>query len=225
LRALSGEIGASAGAVDLKGRALGAYGSRALALHRAMLAQSVTVSFPFTVAEVVRMGARGMREPAVETLVEATLDEVDLSGFHQRVINTLSGGEQLRAHFARVLVQLACGEMAHGPGLLLLDEPTASLDLRHQLDLVAAIRRRAEQGTTVMTVVHDLNLAALLAGRVIVLSKGRIAADGPPGESITEEVLQNVFGVARAVDQFPEGGLPFVLPHGARRTADSIRHG
>jgi iron complex transport system ATP-binding protein len=217
LRALSGEIGVSAGAVALKGRALGAYGSRALAMHRAMLSQSVVVSFPFTVAEVVRMGARDMRGPALETLVEATLDEVDLAGFHQRVINTLSGGEQLRAHFARVLVQIACGEAVHGPGLLLLDEPTASLDLRHQLDLVAAVRRRAEQGTTVMSVVHDLNLAALMADRVIVLGDGRIAADGAPCASINDEVVQRVFGIASAVNMLPKASLPFVLPHHARR--------
>jgi iron complex transport system ATP-binding protein len=220
LRALSGEIAANGGTVHLKGRPLGAYGPRALASHRAMLSQSVTVSFPFTVAEVVRMGAGEMRGAAVETLVDAALAEVDLDGFHHRIINTLSGGEQLRTHFARVLVQLACGETAHGPGLLLLDEPTSSLDLRHQIDLVAAIKRRAAQGTTIITVVHDLNLAVLLARRVIVLGRGRIAADGPPQQSITDDILQRVFGVARAVDRFPEAGLPFVLPHGARRTAE-----
>ena len=217
LRTLSGEINASAGVVHLKGRALRDYGPRSLALQRAVLSQSTIISFPFTVAEVVRMGACDMHGAAMRTLVEAALSEVDLAGFENRIINTLSGGEQQRAHFARVLVQLACGETAQGPGLLLLDEPTASLDLRHQLDLVAAIRRRADQGTTVITVVHDLNLAALLAGRVIVLGHGRIAADGPARESITDYVLQNVFGVAEAVGQIPHG-LPFVLPHRAQRT-------
>ncbi|HVZ51899.1 MAG TPA: heme ABC transporter ATP-binding protein [Pseudolabrys sp.] len=221
LRALSGEIAASGGAIRLKGRALHTYRPRALALHRAMLSQSVSVSFPFTVAEVVRMGAADMRSTAVDAQVDAALSEVDLSGFQNRIINTLSGGEQLRAHFARVLVQLACGEVLHGPGLLLLDEPTASLDLRHQLDLLAAIRRRAEQGSTIVTVVHDLNLAVLLARRVIVLGRGRIEADGPPQHSITDDVLERVFGVARAVDRFPQPGLPFVLPHGARRTAQA----
>lgn len=221
LRALSGEIVVSGGTVRLKGRALGSYRPRALALHRAMLSQSVTVSFPFTVAEVVRMGTCEMRGAPMDALVDSALSEVDLAGFHDRIINTLSGGEQLRMHFARVLVQLGCGETVHGPGLLLLDEPTASLDLRHQLDLIAAIGRRAEQGTTIITVVHDLNLAVLLARRVIVLGRGRIAADGPPQQSITDDVLQRVFGVACAVDRLPQPGLPFVLPHGAQRTADS----
>lgn len=223
LRALSGELTATSGAIRLKGRALASYRPRALALHRAMLSQSVTVSFPFTVAEVVRMGAGDMRNAAVDTLADTALSEVDLTGFGDRIINTLSGGEQLRAHFARVLVQLSCGETVHGPGLLLLDEPTASLDLRHQLDLLAAIRRRAEQGTTVVTVVHDLNLAVLMARRVIVLGRGRVEADGPPQQSITDDVLERVFGVGRAVDRLPRTGLPFVLPHGARRTPDATR--
>jgi iron complex transport system ATP-binding protein len=106
---------------------------------------------------------------------------------------------------------------ANGPGLLLLDEPTASLDLRHQLDLVAAVRRRAEGGTSIVAIVHDLNLAALFAECIVVLGKGRIAAHGALRETITEEVLLRVFGVASAVDRLPPHGSPFVLPHSARK--------
>src|SRR5262249_9637691 len=136
------------GIVSLKGRTLVSYGPRALAGHRAVLSQSIGVTFPFTVAEIVRMGAGDRRGQQVDELVDAALAEVDLSDFHERVITTLSGGEQQRAHFARVLVQLACGEAVNGPGLLLLDEPTAALDLRHQLDVIAAARTRAAAGTT-----------------------------------------------------------------------------
>ena len=136
LRVLSGELAADAGTVVLKGREPRAYEPRVLALHRAVLSQHTSVAFPFSVAEVVRMGAGDRRGAAVEPLVDAALAEVDLAGFRERIITTLSGGEQQRAHFARVLVQLACGEAAHGPGVLLLDEPTASLDLRHQLDVL-----------------------------------------------------------------------------------------
>jgi heme transport system ATP-binding protein len=217
LRALSGEISPSGGTVYLKGRRPHSYPPRELAQHRAVLSQNVTVAFPFTVAEVVRMGAGQRQAPAVEALVDAALTEVDLNGFRARIINTLSGGEQQRAHFARVLVQLHYGEKIHGPGVLLLDEPTASLDLRHQIDLVAAARRRSEQGTTVITIVHDLNLATLLAARVVVLGSGRIVADGPARRSISDEVLQQVFGVACAVDRIPESEVPFVLPHHARK--------
>ena len=91
-----------------------------------------------------------------------------------------------------MLVQLACGEAVHGPGVLLLDEPTASLDLRHQLDLIAAAKRCAARGVTVIAILHDLNLAALFANRIVVLDGGRIAADGPPGETITDAMLRCV---------------------------------
>jgi len=217
LRALSGEIVPSAGRIALKGRDLRAYGPRALARHRATLSQSVSVGFPFTVAEVVAMGAGERRGGGIDTLTDAALEEVDLAGFRDRVITTLSGGEQQRAHFARVLVQLECGEAEHGPGLLLLDEPTASLDLRHQLDLIAAIRRRTDNGTTAIAVVHDLNLAALMAARVVVLGRGRIAADGPPNASIAEPVVRGVFGIADAVCRPPPPATPYVLPFAARR--------
>jgi iron complex transport system ATP-binding protein len=217
LRMLAGEIGGSAGAVRLKGRDPRGYHPRMLALHRAVLSQSIAVAFPFSVAEVVRMGAGERRGPAVDSLVGDALAQVDLDGFGDRILNTLSGGEQQRAHFARVLVQVACGHTAVGPGLLLLDEPTASLDLRHQLDIVTATRRCVDQGTTVIAILHDLNLAALLANRIVVLADGRIAADGPPSRTITDEVLRSVFGVACAVDRIPESAAPFVLPHGARK--------
>jgi iron complex transport system ATP-binding protein len=137
------------------------------------------------------------------------------------VITTLSGGEQQRAHLARVLVQLACGEADKGPGLLLLDEPTAALDLRHQLDVIAAVRTRAARGTTVVAILHDLNLAVLLARRIVVLDHGRIDADGPPDATITDAVLERVFGVAHAVGTVPVAGTPFILPHAARKAVES----
>ena len=217
LRALSGEIAPSGGTVLLKGRAPQAWQPRELALRRAVLSQNVTVTFPFTAIEVVRMGAGDRRGKAIDALAEAALAAVDLAGFHDRIIGTLSGGEQQRVHFARVMVQLACGEEAHGPGILMLDEPTASLDLRHQLDLVAVARQYAARGTTVIAIVHDLNLAALMAERVIVLSHGRLAADGPPAQTITDDTLARVFAVSSAVGRVPDAAMPFVLPHRAEK--------
>jgi iron complex transport system ATP-binding protein len=215
LRVLSGDLAPHAGTVRLNGRTLASYGPRALADRRAVLSQSLNVGFPFTVAEIVRMGAGDGR--GIDDLVEAALAEVDLGNFHERVITTLSGGEQQRAHFARVLVQLACGEAAHGPGLLLLDEPTANLDLRHQLDVMAAASARAARGVTVVAILHDLNLATLLAKRIVVLDHGRIDSDGEPGRVITDAMLERVLGVANAVGRTPAQGTPFVLPHVARK--------
>jgi heme transport system ATP-binding protein len=150
LRVLAGELKPHPGTVALNGRPLAGFPPRELALHRAVLAQSTHVAFPFTVGEVVRMGAGDRHGRVVDGLAEQALADVDLSAFHDRIITTLSGGEQQRAHFARVLVQLACGEAAHGPGLLLLDEPTASLDLRHQLDMLEAVGRCARRGIAVV---------------------------------------------------------------------------
>jgi iron complex transport system ATP-binding protein len=217
LRVLSGEIRPSTGAVVLKGRPIASFRPRVLAQHRAVLSQNLTVAFPFTVADVVRMGAGDRRGSRADHLVANALAEVDLAAFADRVITTLSGGEQQRAHFARVLVQLACGEAAHGPGVLLLDEPTASLDLRHQLDLVEATRRCTSRGVTVVAILHDLNLATLFARRVVVLEHGRLAADGTPRDTITDAMLEQVFRVGTAIGRVPEAGTPFVLPHAMTR--------
>ena len=214
LRLLSGELTPLHGGIVLRGRPLHAYGPRRLADHRAVLAQSVHVAFPFTVTEVVRMGAGDRRGSGIDDLVAAALAEVDLAAFAHRIITTLSGGEQQRAHFARILVQLACGEAEHGPGVLMLDEPTASLDLRHQIDVLNAARRCAARGVAVLAVLHDLNLAALFADRVLVLDRGRVACDGTPSQTITEETLAHVFKVTSAVGRVPKAGMPFVLPHG-----------
>lgn len=219
LRALSGEIAASAGSIRLKGHDPRSYQPRILALHRAVLSQHVAVAFPFTVAEIVQMGAGERRGPAVNSLVDTALVEVNLDDMRGRVIGTLSGGEQQRAHLARVLVQLQCGETKYGPGILLLDEPAASLDLWHQLDLMAIIERCNKRGTTVVTIVHDLNLAVLFARRIVALDRGTLASDGGPSETITDAMLERVFGVSDAVGRVPPPGMPFVLPHRAKKSA------
>jgi iron complex transport system ATP-binding protein len=217
LRALSGEIAPSHGDIKLKGRDPRAYKPRVLALQRAVLSQHVNVAFPFSVAEVVRMGAGETRGTAIDGLVDGALAEVDMEQMRGRIIGTLSGGEQQRVHLARVLVQLTCGEAQHGPGILLLDEPTASLDLCHQLDLLEIIKRCNARGTTVITIMHDLNLSVLFARRIVALHNGRIARDGPPEATITDDMLGEVFGVVTAANCTPPAGLPFVLPHKATK--------
>jgi iron complex transport system ATP-binding protein len=215
LRALSGDIEPQFGSVILRGRPLVDYAPGALARHRAVLAQSIAVSFPFTVEEIVRMGAGGRHNARVDADIAEALAAVDMAGFEGRIVTTLSGGEQQRVHCARVLVQLASGESEHGPGLLLLDEPTASLDLRHQIELLSGMRTRAARGTAIVAVLHDLNLAALFAQRIVALSEGRVAADGAVAEIVSDGLLRDVFGVNVPVGRMPPPGMPFVLPHAA----------
>lgn len=209
LRLLSGDLRCTGGGVRLKGRDLASFSSRDLANHRVMLSQHVNVSFPFTVEEIVAMGAGDRPRSIAAPLVDAAIAELDLTPFRHRELPTLSGGEQQRAHFARILVQLACGEAEQGPGVLLLDEPTSSLDLRHQINLVETAKRRARTGTAVVAVLHDLNLAVRFADRIIVLRKGTVAADGSPAETITNEMIRDVFDVETSIGS--EDGQPYVL--------------
>lgn len=210
LRVLSGDQSCSEGHVLLKGRNLQQFSPRELSRHRAMLSQHVNVTFPFRVEEIVTMGAGEQTRAATQPLVDAAIEELGLGALRHRELPTLSGGEQQRAHFARVLVQLACGEAACGPGVLLLDEPTSSLDLRHQVGLLEIAKRRARSGFAVIAVLHDLNLAVRFADRIIVLNHGRVHADGRTVETITAELIHAVFRVRTAVGH--DEGYPFVLP-------------
>lgn len=221
LRLLSGDLRPNAGGVRLKQRDIASFTPRELAAHRAMLSQHINVAFPFTVEEIVLMGAgeRNLRE--AELLADAALEEVGLVHFRGRQLPTLSGGEQQRAHFARVLVQLACGEADHGPGLLLLDEPTSSLDLRHQIDLVEAACRRAAAGTAVIAILHDLNLAIRFADRLLVLNGGKLVADGSRAEIVTCETIRDIFEIDAVVHQ-ADDGVPYVLPQSMRAAPTGI---
>ena len=218
LRMLSGDLRPTRGHVELKGRDIDAYKPRQLAQHRAMLSQHVNVTFPFTVEEIVAMGAGDNSRTAVHRLVETALHEVGLEPFAHRQLPTLSGGEQQRTHFARVLVQLACGEAVHGPGLLLLDEPTSSLDMRHQIDLVETAKRRARNGTAVIAVLHDLNLAMRFADRIVLLHRGKLAIDGGRTDAITAETIRRIFEVDVTVE-YTDHGVPFLLPQTMRPVA------
>ena len=222
LRMLSGDLHPTGGSVKLGTRDIGTWSPRELALRRATLSQHVHVTFPFTVEEIVEMGTGGRSRAASRPLVEQALQEVGLERFRHRQLPTLSGGEQQRAHFARVLVQLACGEALHGPGLLLLDEPTSSLDLRHQIDLVESARRRAEGGTAVLAILHDLNLAMRFADRIVLLHRGRLAAIGDRRTTITSERIRELFEVDVAI-RHTDDGVPYLLPQTMQPVAAAVR--
>lgn len=212
LRILAGELKPQFGHVRLDGKDLASFSPQALADHRAVLSQQVSIAFPFSVADVVRMGTGGRRAERTEALVEATLAELDVLDLADRPITTLSGGERQRVHFARVLVQLAYGQSQGGRGILLLDEPTNSLDLRHQLDMLAVLKCRVARGALVIAVLHDLNLASVFATRIVALHEGRIDCDGRPEQTITSRMLERVFAIETTVSEAPASAAPFVLP-------------
>jgi len=148
----------------------------------------------------------------IRTLIDNTLADLDLLHLAGRAVNTLSGGEQQRTHFARALVQAIAGRRQGGSGILLLDEPTTGLDLRHQLEMLSVFKRQADDGMLVAAVLHDLNLAALVADQIFVLDRGRLDSAGSPAEVINDPMIERVFGVGLRVGQLPTSGIPFVLP-------------
>lgn len=213
LRILSGELRPSHGSASLLDRPLAAYAPAELAERRAVLSQQIAVAFPFRVAEIVAMGGRGA--PVSDAAIDAALDRVGLTDFADRIVTTLSGGEQQRAHIARILIQMTVGRRNDSRGLIFLDEPTASLDLRHQLDLAKIVTDCAEQGLAVVSILHDLNLVPLFADRVIALDHGRLVGDGSVESTITEATMRQIFNVAGAVGRTPPDRMPFVLPQSA----------
>ncbi|MGE6740011.1 heme ABC transporter ATP-binding protein [Allorhizobium pseudoryzae] len=222
LKALSGEIGVSSGRVTYDGMEISLYQPQQLAARRAVLPQASELAFPFTALEIVRMGAvaQGALDPTVQA--RQALMRVGLAGFEGRSYPSLSGGEQQRVQFARALAQVPCAVdrgLARG---LFLDEPTASLDLGHQIAVLETARAFANEGGMVLAILHDLNLAAEFADQVIVLQKGRVVAEGPCVETLSDEIIANVYGIAGAVGRMPAAHIPFVLPqsrHGASASA------
>lgn len=189
-----------------------------LATMRAVLPQSSTLSFPFTVREIVRMGltsGTNSRPEQADRIAAEALHAVDLAGFEGRFYQELSGGEQQRVQFARVLCQIPEPTTAGRPCWLLLDEPVSNLDISHQMAIMQIARAFCARGGGVVAVMHDLNLTALFAHRMAMLKSGRLAASGPVGSVMTDEILQQVFGCALRVNRIPEDNVPFVLPHSA----------
>ncbi|MDN2566942.1 heme ABC transporter ATP-binding protein [Aquibium sp. A9E412] len=215
LRALSGDV-AHTGTVTINGRALAALKPWQAAALRAVLPQHTPLAFPFTVGEVVRLGLTGGDAGAAgAALPERALARVDLAGYAGRLYQELSGGEQQRVQLARVLCQVWQPVAGGAPRWLLLDEPVSSLDMRHQLLVMRIAADFAAAGGGVVAVLHDLNLAAMFAGHIVMMKQGAPAAAGPPRTVLCDAVLARVFDCPLAVGRVPDDGTPFVLPQAA----------
>jgi iron complex transport system ATP-binding protein len=208
LAVLAGDVTPATGEVRLDGQHLAAWRLRELARERAVLAQEQRIAFPFPALDVVRMGRSPWRgrpeEDDDEREVAAAVAATDVGHLADRAFGVLSGGEKGRTSFARVLAQRT--------GVLLLDEPTAALDIGHQESVLGLARREATRGAAVVVVLHDLSLAAAWADRVVLLDDGRIAADGPPDEVLTAPLLSRVYDHPIEVVRHPTTGDLLVLP-------------
>jgi iron complex transport system ATP-binding protein len=214
LRALTGEVRYS-GKVTLGGRDITGIRPVELASLRAVMPQKTSLAFPFTALEVVRIGQSFGIDPD-PSLPRRALDRVGMLALAEHPYQLLSGGEQARVQLARVLVQVWEPMRDGVPRWLFLDEPVASLDIGHQLQVMQIARDFADAGGGVLAVMHDLNLTAMSAGHVVLLADGRVRAAGSPREVFTSANLSAAYGCDVAVGAMPEPELPFILPHGVR---------
>ena len=214
LRTLSAELSPDRGEVRLNGQALSAWPPRELAKRRAVLSQHSPLDFPFTACEVVLMGRIPFGGPSAEDVHRAThaLAEIEIAHLAERRYTTLSGGERQRVHLARVLVQIWDPLPEREPRFLLLDEPTASLDIAHQHATLALARRWARHDLGVLVVLHDLNLAAQYADRVAVLKAGRLLAVDAPETVLAPDLIAEAFGLPVQILAHPELGCPLIVP-------------
>ncbi|MCB9546248.1 MAG: ABC transporter ATP-binding protein [Myxococcales bacterium] len=208
IRALAGLQPLRGGEVRLDGRPLTAWSARERARRLAWVPQDTDAAPDFTVGEVVALGRlpwrRGWRgpTPADAAAIARALEHAGLTALADRPLARLSGGERQRVVFARALAQT--------PAVLLLDEPTAHLDLAHRAGLLARLAG-TDASLTVVAVLHDVNLAALYFPRLVLIAGGRVLADGAPADVLTPALLEAAYGVPVRVLPHPETGTPQVL--------------
>ncbi len=214
LRVASGSLHPDPGEVRLDGLRIQEMSRRQAARRLAFVEQERTISFDFTVREVVAMGriphhARFSRESRTDRhAIEAAMEWTDVASLSDRSIRTLSGGEGQRVHLARALAQ--------EPAILLLDEPTTYLDLHHQVRFMSIVRESVAKGLSAVMAIHDLTIAAQAADRVSLMKKGRIVATGRGEEVLTSEAVRSVFEVDAIVRTDPDEGALYILPRLAR---------
>jgi len=210
MRALLGVAPAASGSALVRGRSVHDWDRRALAREVGAVPQNETFAFPLAVRELVAMGryphlgalrAEGAADEAAIDLAMAQCEVTDLA---DRSVHTLSGGELQRVRIARALAQ--------SPRALILDEPTASLDIRHEMAIVGIMRDLARNGTTILFITHHLNLAARYADRMVLLDGGRVAAEGSPADVLVADTLEQVYRWPVAVEPDPRSGAPRITP-------------
>ncbi len=210
MKAMLGVLRPERGRALLDGTDAGAWSGRELARVVGVVPQAETIAFPLTVRELVAMGryphlgALGGEGEADRRAVTRALEQCDVSDLATRDVTTLSGGELQRVRIARALAQ--------EPRALVLDEPTASLDIRHEMAILELLRASADAGMTVLVVTHGLDMAARFADRMLLLARGAVAAEGPPTDVMRSGILEGVYRWPIAVSADPSTGIPRVTP-------------
>lgn len=215
LKLLSRTLTPASGHIEVGGAALSGRGRCDLARLMAFVPQETSVVFPFTALEVVLMGRApylsglGFERNEDLTIAREAMEETDTAQFADRFLHELSGGEKQRVVIARALAQQ--------PDIMLLDEPTSFLDIRHEIEIYNLLTRlNSERGLTVITVSHDLNVAALYCRRLVMLNEGRIHCSGPPADVLTEKNIRAVYDTNVTIQHHPETGVPIVIPEATK---------
>jgi iron complex transport system ATP-binding protein len=210
LRALLGMVPSVGGETRVSGRAVSDWKRRDLAREVGVVAQAESLAFPLTVRDLVGMGRYPYLKPLQSetstdrAAVKRAMERCDVWELGHRFVSTLSGGELQRARVARALAQ--------EPRVLVLDEPTASLDIRHEMEILELLRSSADGGMTIFLITHHLDHAARFADRVLLLDRGSVAAEGAPREVLRESTLQEVYQWPVSVDDDPDTGILRVTP-------------
>jgi len=218
LRLCSKEMQPTTGTIELHQKDLQDWSCHDLALFRGVLSQSHPIAFPMEVSELVAMGRyphkkRSSLNDKDRQIVQEALAECSVKHLEARSTQFLSGGELQRAQTARVLTQI-WEDHQHHPRVLLLDEPTASLDPAYQHLCLAKAKKLTRQGVCVIAILHDLNLAARYADHIVFLKEGRLAAAGPMGDMMRESILQEVFSVDIHTVHDPRFAHPLIVTLG-----------
>lgn len=215
LRALSGDLTPETGDVLMAGRPLSQWSLRERAQVRGILSQQVHLSFAFNVLQVVLMGrgphTRGLEAQRDYEIVHQALETAEVLHLRDRLYTTLSGGERQRVQLARVLAQI-WEPVKDQTRYLMMDEPTNNLDLTHQHRALCIARDFARQDVAILVVLHDLNLAAQYADRLVLLHEGAQTAVGTPRQVLTAENIQATFNVNVLVAEHPVINCPFIVP-------------
>ncbi len=211
LKVMAGILKSQAGHLEILNRSVDNYSRKALARTIAFVPQMIPVDFPFSVTEIVLMGRSpylgilGLEQEKDLEIAKQALTFTGVENLAHRKLDQLSGGEQQRVFVAKAICQ--------DPEIILLDEPTASLDLAHQVRLMDLMEKlKNERGITVVMVSHDVNLAAMYGDRLLLLNKGEIVNLGAPEEVLTFQTLEQVYGCTLLVDENPLGKTPRVTP-------------
>ena len=208
LACLAGEHPSCHQSVDYFGAKLAELTPLELSRLRVVLEQSPTLSAEFSLSELAELGAPLALPPAELDRIKANvLAEFGFQSMADTMVSTLSGGQQHRAHLARVLVHLGANQALGASGFLFLDEPTSSLDIAHQIKVLRMTRKLAEDSVGVLVVLHDLNLAAAFADRVVLLREGRVVGSGRPKRVFTQETLSEVYNTPILVDSVKTGQI------------------